>query len=263
MKEGNMSQPRSEAEKELIAGYVLGDLSAKESQQFEQLLQQQPDLRAEVNAMQTSLRLMPHALPKVAPPPQLLNKVLAANAKVLAANIDPLPSASLPSKVEVQRSRPWSTLIAGIALLAALLLGADNFWLRRQLSIAQRTNPEPVASILQKPNSRLIALKGEGNSSAAGTLLFTPGQWQEVIISLGNLPPLPPEQIYRMWLTLQNGETLLCGEFNTNPQGQVFIQLNPSKTPPKGVKATGIFVTINSTTTPPTATGQKVMVGTL
>ena len=247
-----MTQSHSEEEKELAAGYVLGDLSAEEMQQFEQLLQQHPDLLQEVQAMQVSFRLMPHALPTVAPPPQLLDRILVENAATTAVS-EPF--------FKPLRSLSWSKLIAIIATLVALLLGIDNFWLRQQLRLAQEPDTERVATILQRPNSSLIALKGEDGSTAAGTLLFTPGQWQEVIISLGNLPPLPPDQIYRMWLTLKNGKTLFCGEFNTNAQGSVFIRLNPPKTPPKGVKATGIFVTIDSMSAPPEATGKQVMSG--
>jgi Anti-sigma-K factor rskA len=254
IKESNMSQPCSEAEKELIAGYVLGDLTAAENHQFEQLLQQRPDLQAELNAMQASLRLIPQALPKMLPPPDLEDKILLANTHTQS----PKQGLEPPS-----RSRPLTQLVAGIALLAALLLSIDNFLLRRQLTIAQRTNPDSVGTILQQPNTRLITLKGAGNSKAAGTLLFTPGRWQEVIISLGNLPPLPPEQVYHMWLTLANGETLLCGTFNTNSQGAVFIRLNPPQLPPKGVKATEIFVTIDSTSAPATATNERVMAGTI
>jgi hypothetical protein len=253
MKESNMSQSPSEEEKELAAGYVLGDLSADEIHQFEQLLQQRPDLLEEVKAMQVSFRLMPHALPKLTPPPQLLDQILMANSTPAMLSVESEWGRSPPF--------PWSKLVAAAALFVALLLGIDNFWLRRQLSLAQRTDIEQVGAILQRPNSRLIALKGEGNSAAAGTLLFTPGQWQEVIISLGNLPPLPPDQIYRMWLTLKNGETLFCGEFNTNTGGTVFIRLTPPKTPPRGVKATGIFVTVDSISAPLEVRGRQVMTG--
>jgi Anti-sigma-K factor rskA len=93
--------------------------------------------------------------------------------------------------------------------------------------------------------------------------MFTPGKWQEVVVSLGNLPPLPPDQVYRMWLTLKNGQVLPCGEFKTTPEGTVFIRINPPKTPPTGVKATGVFVTVDAANAPLTPTGQQVMTGSI
>ncbi|NJL57010.1 anti-sigma factor, partial [bacterium] len=126
-------------------------------------------------------------------------------------------------------------------------------------------NPASLANLLQQPNSRLVALQGEGHqtANAAGTLLFTPGQWQQVVVSLGDLPALPPEEIYRMWLTLENGQVIFCGEFNTDNQGNVFVELQPDEEVPKGVKATGIFVTVESVSAPPEPTGERVMAGVL
>jgi hypothetical protein len=91
--------------------------------------------------------------------------------------------------------------------------------------------------------------------------MFTPGKWQEVVVSLGNLPPLPPDQVYRMWLTLKNGQVIPCGEFKTTDQGKVFIRLNPAQNPPPGVKATGVFVTIDAANAPLTPAGQRVITG--
>jgi hypothetical protein len=171
---------------------------------------------------------------------------------------------------------PWGKILAAISTLIALILGvsnlrlrqdlslaqADNSRLQQELGIAQQASPERIAAILQRPKSRLIALRGKGNG-AAGTLLFTPGRWQEVIISLGNLPPLPPEQVYRMWLTLNNGETLPCGEFKTDEQGAVFVKINPPKTPPKGTKATGVFVTVDAESASLEPRGQRVLSGSI
>jgi anti-sigma-K factor RskA len=242
-----------------IAGYVLGDLEPDEMAQMEQRLADDADLLAEVHAMQVSLWMTPQGMPMMTPPPQLKDRILAANADAEGMSAR-MPDRTTPSEPVLRSSSlPWSKILAGLALLTALLLGADNFRLRQSLSVAQRSESDRVAAILQRPTSRLVALKGE--QDAAGTLLFTPGKWQEVVVSLGNLPPLPPDQIYRMWLTLANGQTIACGEFNTNPEGSVFVKLTPSEQPPKGVKATGIYVTIDGANAPLNPAGDRVMSG--
>jgi hypothetical protein len=155
----------------------------------------------------------------------------------------------------------WSKMIAGLGIFTTLLLGAYSIQLRQSLSVAlQKSDTSTTAEILQRPNSRLVALKGEGNT-AAGTLLFTPGKWKEVVVSLGNLPPLPPDQVYRMWLTLSDGNALPCGSFNTNVQGSVFIKLNPPQLPTKAKKAVGIFVTTASVSAPLVPEGVRIMTG--
>jgi anti-sigma factor RsiW len=268
----------------LIAGYVLGDLEPEEMAQIEQRLAADPDLMAEVNAMQVSLWLTPQGMPLMTPPSPLKDKILTAymaenspeRAPARTAIAPPIsneiaPPIAPPEPLLRSRPFPWAKLLAALAAAVALYLGADNFRLRHSLSLAeaateqikaQQAERDRLAAILQRPNSRLVALKGAAGD-AAGTLLFTPGQWKEVVVSLGNLPPLPPDQIYRMWLTLANGDTIPCGEFNTDDKGAVFVKLNPPKTPPKGVKATGIYVTVDGVNTPLNPEGDRVMSGSI
>ena len=247
-----MSQSLSDEEQALAAGYVLGDLSDEEQTQIEALLQQRPEFRQEVNALQISLQMIPHALSEVDPPPHLQADIIKAH--------DAMTGVTEPT-FSTRQSFPWSKLIAGIALLTALIAMVDNLRLRRQFSLAQDIDTQRVATILQQPNSRLIALQSEDGSAAAGTLLFTPGQWQEVVVSLGNLPPLPVEQVYRMWLELENGDIIFCGEFNTTSEGDVFVRFTPPETPPQGVKATGIFVTTDATAAPLIPGETRIIVG--
>ncbi|WP_338088501.1 anti-sigma factor [Nodularia spumigena] len=44
------------------------------------------------------------------------------------------------------------------------------------------------------------------------------------LLSLQNLAPLPKDQIYRLW-AIVNNEKIYCGEFNSDSQGKVLMQL--------------------------------------
>ena len=247
----NQLKPLSEEEEQLAAGYVLGDLTDAEVTRLEQLLVDNPTLQQEIQAVQTSLDLLSQALPTVPAPASLRAKIVDAPAIA--------PAIAPPSS---RRSGALLKGLAGLGAIALLLLGADNWRLRYQLGLAQQVSPDRVAAILQQPNSRLIALTAN-DSAAAGTLLFTPGRWQEVIVSFGDLPPLPPDQVYRMWLALENGEIIYCGEFNTESDGSVFVRFTPPETPPQGVKATELFVTIDASADAPDPAGTRVMEGTI
>jgi len=259
----------SEDDRTLIEDYVLGELSSADAVAVERRVQTDAALRQELCALQATLRLLPQTPPLVEPPPELRARILATQAlrsEILAAPpAVQTASDATPIQPINQPGLSWGKLMASLAALLALLLGLDNLRLRYALSNANPDSSTNVANLLQQPNSRLVALQGEGNqtANAAGTLLFTPGQWQQVVVSLGNLPALPPEEIYRMWLTLENGQVIFCGEFNTDNQGNVFVELQPDEEVPKGVKATGIFVTVESASAAPQPTGQRVMVGTL
>ncbi|MEM9566968.1 MAG: anti-sigma factor, partial [Cyanobacteria bacterium P01_E01_bin.34] len=273
----------SDQEQLLVAGFVLGDLTAEEAARLEELAATNPDIRREIGAMQASLELMPQALPLATPPAHLRQRIVttelitidpaaesatpsgksASTVETVAppAAVDTPPSQALsrPSTLTL-RSRSILKWLAALVALFALLLAVDNFRLRNQLQLAQEQNLNRVAEILQQPTSRLIALEG-GQNEATGTLLFTPGNWSEVIVSLGNLPPLPPDRIYRMWLSLDNGDVILCGEFNTEANGSVFVRFTPPESPPEGVKATELYVTQEELNSIPMPQAERVMEG--
>jgi anti-sigma-K factor RskA len=260
----------------LTAGYVLDDLSPEEAAHFEQLLRHRPELYGNIAFLQETLATVSYDLPQVAPPPRLRNQILAAiqAPEPQVAEAPEVPEVRVPisnpadviAQVNRRGRMTWGWLAGGVAALVAIALGVDNLRLRQSLQIAEQVNSQQsqsLATILQRPNSKLVSLKADSNTPGAGTLLFTPGKWQEVVLSLQDLPPLPPAEVYRLWLTLSDGAVLPCGEFTTNPQGKVFIKLNPPQTPPKGNKAKGMFVTKAAIGSPLEPTGTKVLSGTI
>ena len=251
MKINNIPDPRPDEKRMLLSGYVLGDLTTAEVAQVERLALAEPEVLKELHALQTSFELMPQGLTQVSPPAHLRERIVTSPRIESSQAVEPVIPEPRPVGVM------WKVLM-GVIAIATLVLTADNLRLRQQLAQQQAT--ERVATILQQPNSQLIALTGH-NSEAAGTLLFTPGNWQEVIVSLGDLPPLPPEEIYRMWLALENGTVIYCGEFNPDDDGSVFVRFTPTETPPKGVKATQLLVTIDGSQTEPDPSRKPVMTG--
>lgn len=246
----------SEEFQQLAAGYVLEDLSPEEIEQMECMLLLNPELRKELRIFQETMGMLSFDAPPMQPPDRLRQKTLDAAAASL--------SRSQMSEVTTHRpSQVWVKIVAAIAAAIAVLLGIDNFRLRQDLSVAQNSNVEKVAALLQSGNdSRLVALTGQENNSA-GTLLFRKGKWQEVVLSLRDLPPLPAGEVYRLWLSLDNNQTIFCGEFNTKPNGSVFININPPQVPPQGTKTTGIFVTKSTATAPLEPSGRRVAAGTI
>lgn len=67
-----------QARQELAAGYVLGDLTSQEAEQFHQLMEQVPSLKAEVAALQETLAMMPYGLTEEKPKIELRSRILTA-----------------------------------------------------------------------------------------------------------------------------------------------------------------------------------------
>jgi hypothetical protein len=260
-----MSTPISESEKMLAAGYVFGDLDTLETREFESALSTNPDLWAEVFALQLAFNKVPQGLPQVAPPPGLKAKIIesfsaSSTTSSLAVH---LPQQTVTETVPTPSKKfGWGKVVAGIGLLIGGLLSLDNFNLRQELQLAQRVNQQELASVLSQPKSRLLSLS-DREDRVVGKVLFTPGNWQQVIVSAKNLPPLPVDRVYRMWLELVNGQVIPCGEFTTDNSGSIFIKLNAKQKPPAGIKAKGVFVTIDRIIDPLAPTGQRVIQGTI
>ncbi|XWK86259.1 MAG: hypothetical protein U7127_18805 [Phormidium sp.] len=146
----------SERIQELTAGYVLGDLSSEEAQEFQQLLAQYPELATEVDSLREVREMMAY-LPEVAPPPQLRNKVLAAAQTADRSKIKQL-------KISGFRR---NNVVTGIAALLAIAFGLNNLYLRQQLNTAQTqlTQQKEVIAKLQEtdssPNSTKLVMASE------------------------------------------------------------------------------------------------------
>ncbi|WP_373540235.1 anti-sigma factor domain-containing protein [Chamaesiphon sp.] len=239
----------SDETKALAAGYVLDELELSEVAVFEQMMLADATLRQEVRELQMVLGGLNLDVPQLQPPPHLRAKVLQL------ADTNRELAAEPPKKIN------WSRVISISALVAVTTLAIDNFRLRQDLSFARQQTPERVANLLQRPNSKLVALTAQTSRTSGGTVLFTPGKWQEVLISVKNLPPLSANQVYRLWLTLNNQQIIYCGDFRTDGRGNASQPLNPPQSPPVGTKATGLFVTVDLEDAPVSPTGTRVVSG--
>ncbi|WP_287128257.1 anti-sigma factor domain-containing protein [Candidatus Cyanaurora vandensis] len=229
-------------EQELIAGYVLGNLSPEEQQLFNQLLQAKPALDTEVERLQATLGLLPYALPDTEPGP-----TPALRARILQA-----AQATAPPV----RQFPWTQALIGLAAVGVVVLGLDNYQLRQGLTTtqAQLAQERDVLAMLQQPQTQLVTMKGMAEGAqASGSILITPGT-SEAVLLLQNLPPLTEGQVYRLWRVFAN-QPEARGDFTPGPQGTVFIKLPAAATLPGGVLA----VTIEPTQILPKPTGPMVM----
>ncbi|AFY92249.1 anti-sigma factor [Chamaesiphon minutus] len=247
----------SDETKQLAAGYVLDELAPPEVEFFERMMLENPALRQEVRELQMVLGGLALDVPQLQPPAHLRAQVLQASEIV--------GEASLKENRQVVATPPkktnWSKVVAIFALIAAVALSLDNLRLRQDLNFARQQTPERVANLLQRPNSKLIALTDRTNRATGGTVLFTPGKWQDVVVSVKNLPPLPADQVYRLWLSLNNQQVIYCGEFRTDGQGNASESINPPQVPPPGTKATGLFVTVDRQNAPLVPTGTRIIAG--
>lgn len=217
-----METPLPDNWQDLLAGYVLGNLTEGEEEAFAQLLSQHPELEAEVFQLQETMALLPQALPKQEPPAALKQKIRVG----MQAITDPQTLTPPISRADgnLHRGQNLWILLGGlgaIAVLAGILL--DNFSLRQRLQVAQNTLQESqqkldrtqvVLSTLQQPDLQVFVFEGIGEAKqASASLMLVPGQRQVTIVS-HNLPALTEQQVYRLWAVSEKAKTpVYCGEF--------------------------------------------------
>jgi hypothetical protein len=208
---------------ELLAGYVLGDLTSAEITLVEQYLAQHPEQQTEVASLMLPLDLLPLSLPADLPPASLRQQIMqiAEADQMIPQTVTPQPAVQL-HRPNLSLSANAASWLAGISLLLSTGLGWQNYRLTQELATAR--NYESVVGLLQQPNNRFLALKSMGKKPMGmGSLVMAP-QKSSALLTLQQVPPVPSGQVYRVWAILGDGE-MACGDFLPDASGQVLMKL--------------------------------------
>jgi anti-sigma-K factor RskA len=243
----------SEQWEELLASYVLGDLTPEEVTTVNQLLKTHPELEAEVSRLQKTLALFPLALPESSPPPNLGSQILQA----ASASVADSPDKTLHQVRRTAKAK--FGILSGVAAAFVIGLGLYSYRLNQQLASTQTelSHYKEAIALLRQPSNRLVSLKGTNAiPEASGSLVLVPNS-EVAILTLQNLAPLPQGQIYRLWAAA-NGKKIYCGEFKPDSQGKVFIEL-PLDNGMSGNYS--VVVTVEPSQKTPQPIGETVMIG--
>jgi anti-sigma-K factor RskA len=260
---------------DLLAGYVLGNLSPEEAEDLQRILLDRPELVAEAQILQEVLAVLPYALPVMEPSSQLRQNILDAltvNNSLDHALENPLGhdlhqsinhqsinQSSLRNQIDRpswRRSIPWRKVIGGLVALVAVAIAVDSYRLRQQVVAMQRqiSGQRDLLAMLQQPNTRLVSLKGMDQAvTASGNIVMTPGESQAVLI-LQNLTPLPDGQAYQLW-SIVNNQKIPWEQFRVDKKGTVFVKLAL----PENQAVTRLAITVELSPPPLEPTGPMVM----
>lgn len=227
---------------DLTVGYVLGNLSVEEAEEFRQLLAKNPQLEQDIAQCQEVLGLLPYAQVQ-APPAHLRDAILAAIEQPI--NITP---ASKPLVL------PWAKIVAGTAAIFALALGVDSYYWRQQYSQASH-----VINVLQGEQTHIYSLKGKEPKSMTVGSVFMDFEANKAVLAMQDLPPPPPGKTYWLWAVVDN-QTIRCGQFNGGSGGTSLEEISiPAGVYGDNSEISQLFVTVESAA-PKYPGGQVVMV---
>jgi anti-sigma-K factor RskA len=189
---------------ELLAGFVMGDLSPEELSEVNALLESHPELEEEIDRLQFTLSLLPLALPETKPPVSLKASILK---ELGEPSHDPVP----PKKENLLRWW-WGMGVVMVALLTGWAF--DGYYLRQRIASLE-ANSTIVAT------NQMLMLQGMDNNSRAWGVMTLEPRRSRALLQIRNLQPIPNNLTYRLWVVDMNGKRIDCGELRPDANGKV------------------------------------------
>lgn len=238
----------------LVAGYILDDLDPDEAAAFEQLLNENPVIAEEVSRMQKVLELS-YAPPEAQPPSHLRSVILSAHAPQTST----VPTQAVASKT-TRRTFSWSQIINVAAAIVIVILGINNYRLWQMLQASQTET--------QRLAMRVYSLQATSNSNSASATVEVDPNRLEAVLTVQNLPPLPPGKVYALWtvvrpnvpVTADDKSAILTEVFTVDAQGRFSQAIAVPEVFRSENWVTNVAVTIEDAAAPQKHQGKPVMI---
>ena len=234
-----------------LALYALGTLSGDERAAFEQHLETCAECPRELEATRGDLALVAMSTSGPRPPARSRERLMSAIAK--EPRLAPAPRA-IETK-PVRRPFSWFGAFgwAAAVALALVVIGLmrQNSSLERDLaslkaqfgdqqSKLQQAND--IVAALVDPESQKVELVAAGNKPQPRGKAIYQRRNNSLIFFASNLPPLPAEKIYELWLFPANGGApIAAGLFKPDARGNATVIDPPI---PNGIEAKNFVVTL-------------------
>ncbi len=214
--------PHQSASDDLLAGYALGILTPAERAEIEARLAAQLELRQELALLSVAVDALPLGLEPQEPSPALRGRLEAAILSDLAASQPPplsrvappaplaRPAAPtpLPRQEDIRAPRRLFPINAWAIAAAALLIIATSAVIWGIQQTQQAGQP-----------ARVIALVMTDPAAGGSGELTYLEESQVMLLTVNDLPPLPPDHVYEVWMIPHSGNPIPAGVFH-DPTGR-------------------------------------------
>lgn len=258
---------------ELLAGYVLGDLSSDDMILVQQYLASNPSAIAEVEELQITLSLLPLGLDDVAIPEHIRNNLFTSLPDRTIPTIAAARKVNKPRSRNIQRR--WFAISGSIAAATIAALGLQSYQLQQEFSATRqelarlresqeqlltRSNSDDryqeSISFMRQSGSRMLTMTGSGLvSGASGNVVIVPEQ-NRAILTVQKMPQPPAGKIYHLWAVVNN-QKIACIQFVPESNGQVLMQIPANR----WNRATQVVITVEPEQSESQPTGEMVMSG--
>ncbi|HZQ68858.1 MAG TPA: anti-sigma factor [Terriglobales bacterium] len=241
-----------------LALYALGVLEGEGRSAMEGHLRECPACSTELQRLRGDMSLMALSALGPKPPQRSRQRLLDAMARE-------------PRQAQALRTRHWWSFVPWLAA-ATLAIIAVGFWLQnRNLreSIARLENQaaqqqaqlqrarEVVETLTASDALRITVVAANAPPQPQGKAIYVRDR-SSLIFLASNMPKLPPEKAYELWLIPTSGAPIPAGVFKPDARGSAQVIEPPL---PAGVEAKTFAITIEPEQGSSTPTMPVVMVG--
>jgi anti-sigma-K factor RskA len=240
--------------------YALGSLQGPEREAIEKHLEECSACRQELERLHGDLALLAFSTSGPRPPARSRARLMAAIAKE-------------PRQVQTGKSMRWTwwnTLgwaAAVAALMVGVLLRQQNSDLRRRVSALETSSSRQNQQLLEakqllatltSPDALHFTLvAGNTPPQPQGKAIYVPRSGTLVFLA-NNLPAVPPQKAYELWLIPTSGAPVPAGLFKPDAHGAAAVIRPPL---PTGLEAKTFAITIEPETGSTAPTSQPIMIG--
>lgn len=249
-----------------LALYALGTLQGQDRAALEAHLKGCADCRKELERLGGDLVLLASSAAGPRPPARSRARLLDAIAKESAA------ADVRATEVRASRWRVWWRTLewagAAAATLMLMVLVRQNNELQQRLAslnasaAAQqqqlRQAKELLNSLTASDATRYVLVAGKTPPQPQGRAIYVQSSGTLVFLA-SNMPKLPPNKIYELWLIPSSGAPIPAGLFRPDEQGSAALVKPPL---PTGVQAKTFAITVEPEAGSQAPTTQPIMVGT-
>jgi anti-sigma-K factor RskA len=227
-----------------LALYALNALDGDERAKLEEHLATCPACRLELEKLRGDTALLAISAAGPRPPQRARQRLLEAIAR------EARPQPAVPS---IQRRGWWGWLgwaAAAAALLFALSLRRDISMLKERLVLARSRQVETtrqldelrkIAEPIIAPEAQRVTLVATKTSPQPQGKAFYMRERGSLVFVASNMPALPAQKAYELWLIPVTGNPMPAGMFKPDARGSASV-VNPPLPPGTAAKAFAITV---------------------
>ena len=243
-----------------LALYALGTLEGDDRVALETHLHECAACRIELEQLRGDAALLAFSTSGARPPARSRERLLKAVARE-------------PHRVAIPPARKWawwSTLqwaAAAAVLVMFFLLVRQNDELKQRVNTLASSSASQQRQLLQARQlitslsaadaDHFVLVAGKTPPQPQGRAVYLAKSGTLVLLA-SNMPALPAEKIYELWLIPASGAPIPAGTFRPNAEGSGSVVEPPL---PPGVEAKTFAITVEPKEGSPAPTSQPIMVG--